>query len=70
MRGTKHRENRRKDIPDSWIFGVAVDLIGDGRVTLGVENGMALLANRVRIPQSLRMYVQDNYVEYIQGLPS
>jgi hypothetical protein len=27
----KDRENRRKDIPDSWIFEVAVDLIADGR---------------------------------------
>jgi hypothetical protein len=27
----KDRETRRKDIPDSWIFEVAVDLIADGR---------------------------------------
>jgi hypothetical protein len=27
----KDREARRKDIPDSWIFEVAVDLIADGR---------------------------------------
>jgi hypothetical protein len=28
---SKDRENRRKDIPDSWIFEVAVDLVADGR---------------------------------------
>jgi predicted nucleic acid-binding protein len=27
--GAKDRENRRKDIPDSWIFEAAVDLIAD-----------------------------------------
>lgn len=39
------------------------------RVTMGVENAMVLLANRVRIPQSLRTFIQRNYLEYIQGIP-
>ena len=32
----KDRETRRKDIPDSWIFEVAVDLINDGQELLAL----------------------------------
>jgi hypothetical protein len=32
----KNRETRRKDIPDSWIYEVAVDLIADGQELLAL----------------------------------
>jgi hypothetical protein len=37
------------------------------RVTLGQANAMALVANRIRCPESLERFVKSNYGEYILG---
>lgn len=40
------------------------------KVTIGMGNAMVLLGNRVRVPASLRVFIQNNYGAYIKGLAS
>ena len=40
------------------------------KVAIGMGNAMALFGNRVRVPASLRKFIQKNYCAYIEGLTS